>query len=110
MLRAAAASRRRQAALVATGTGIHIERRDLDALNHHDAFAVVEWPGLLGRVRTVLSGHRPIDRIIHVSFDDEEAGEAAGDLIVCRAMSVRVIPVRAWRVGAARAAVTCLSR
>ena len=93
----------RQAALVAAGAGVHVERRDLDALNHHDALAVVERSGLHGWIRPLRAGHRPVDRVVDISFDDEEAGEPAGDLIVCRAMAVRVIPVRAWRMGLARA-------
>ena len=85
-------------ALAAARSGIDIDREDFDALDHHQPLAVVVRPGLDARIGTIAPRHRPIDRIVDVAFDDEEAGEAAGDLIVRGAVRVRVIPVRAGRM------------
>ena len=84
--------------LAAAGAGIGIDREDLDALDHHQALAIIVRPRLHAGIRTIAPGHRPIDRIVDIPFDDEKAGEAAGDLIVRRAVRVRVIPVRARRM------------
>ncbi len=90
--------RRRDAALAAPRAGIDVDREHLDALDHHQPLAVVVRPGLDARIGTIAPRHRTIDRIVDVAFDDEEAGEAAGDLIVRGAVGVRVIPVRAGRM------------
>ena len=75
-----------------------IGREDFDALQHDQALAIVVRSGLFRGVRAVRSGHRAIDGVVDVAFDDQEAGESAGDLVVRRAVRVRVIPVGPRRV------------
>ena len=84
--------------LAAARPGVGVDREHLDALDQHQPLAVVVRPRLDARIRTIAPRHRPIDRVVDVAFDDEEAGEAAGDLIVRGAVRVRVIPVRAGRM------------
>ena len=78
--------------------GVDVHRLDLDALDQHQAFAIVVRSGLLTGVRPLHTCQRQVDRIVDVAFDDEEPGEAARHLIVRRAMTMRVIPVRARRM------------
>ena len=99
------------APLAAPRTGVDIDRGHLDALNHHQPLAIVVRPRLHARIRPIGPRHRTIDRIVDVAFDDEEAGEAARDLIVRGPVRVRVIPVRARRMRLRRrtgpAAIRC---
>jgi hypothetical protein len=75
--------RRSDAPLAAAGARIGIDGKHLDALDEHQALAVIVRTRLDAGIRALASRHRTVDRVVHIPFDDEKAGETAGDLIVC---------------------------
>ena len=102
---------RRDASLAPARTGIDVDREHLDPLDEHQPLAIVVRTGLDARIRSLSTGHRPVDRIVHVAFDNQEAGQAARNLIVRRAVRMGVIPVGSGGMrlhGAARPAARTL--
>ena len=96
--------RRRDPRLTSPRPGVGVDGEDLDALDDHQALAIVVWARLDARIRPIASRHRQIDCVVDVPFDDEEPGEAARHLIVRGSVGVRVIPVRAGWVRLRRSA------
>ena len=82
---------------------VEVDGRDDDALDEHEPFAVVVTAGRRRRIRSRGACHRRVDRVVHITFDDQEPGHSGRDLVVRRSVRVRVIPVRAWRLGLRRA-------
>ncbi len=78
--------------------GVEVQGLHEHTLEEDQPLAIVIRPGLCPGVWPWLAGHGGIDRLVDIALDDQEPGHAAGNLVVRRAMGMRVIPVCAGRV------------